>query len=195
VQQQALEQWCASDPRHAQAYAFAQATWSDLGQLAGLAPAAAASRAAASTRTPARRRVSRIRRAVACSALVLLAVLGVEQGPGLLLDWRADYVTAAGEVRRVTLPDGSLVDLDSRSALQLAFDGQQRRVRLLAGDAVFSAAPVTAAEPRPFVVDYAGASTQALGTRFVVGMAGEGGWVGMLEHSVEVNCKPRRYRA
>lgn len=191
VQQQALEQWCASDPRHAQAYAFAQATWGDLGQLAGLAPAGAPHRAPLprSTRTPARRRGSRIRRAVACSALVLLAVLGVEQGPGLLLDWRADYVTAAGEVRRVTLPDGSLVDLDSRSALQLAFDGQQRRVRLLAGDAVFSAAPVTAAEPRPFVVDYAGASTRALGTRFVVGRAGEGGWVGMLEHSVEVKLQ------
>ncbi len=191
VQQQALEQWCASDPRHARAYAFAQATWSDLGQLAGLAPAGAPHRAPLprSTRTPARRRGSRIRRAVACSALVLLAVLGVEQGPGLLLDWRADYVTAAGEVRRVTLPDGSLVDLDSRSALQLAFDGQQRRVRLLAGDAVFSAAPVTAAEPRPFVVEYAGASTRALGTRFVVGMAGEGGWVGMLEHSVEVKLQ------
>ncbi len=192
VQQQALEQWCASDPRHAQAFAFAQATWSDLGQLAGLAPAAAPRRApppARSLRTPGRRRVSRVRRAVACSALVLLAILGLEQGPGLLLDWRADYVTGAGEVRRVTLPDGSLVDLDSRSALQLAFDGQQRRVRLLAGDAVFSAAPVTAAEPRPFVVDYAGASTQALGTRFVVGMAGEGGWVGMLEHSVEVKLQ------
>lgn len=186
VQKQALQQWCARDPRHAQAYAFAQATWADLGQLAGRTTATTR-RALAARQEPARRRRSvRLRWAMASSAVLLLAILGVEQGPGLLLDWRADYATAAGEVRRVSLPDGSLIDLDSGSAVQLAFDGKQRKVRLLAGDAVFSAAPVSTEEPRPFVVEYAGASSQALGTRFVVGQAGEGGWVGMLEHSVEV---------
>jgi len=46
-QQQALEQWCASDARHAQAYAFAQATWADLGQLTSLAAPAAARRGSA----------------------------------------------------------------------------------------------------------------------------------------------------
>lgn len=191
AQQQALEQWCAEDPRHAQAHAFAQATWADLGQLASLPmPAPARRGQVVQVAAPViRRRRPRLRQAVACCALVLVAALGVEQGPQWLLSWRADYLAAAGEVRRVTLPDGSQVDLDSRSALQLAFDGQQRRVRLLAGDAVFSAAPVTAAEPRPFVVEYAGASSQALGTRFVVGAAGEGGWVGMLEHSVEVTLQ------
>lgn len=190
-QQQALEQWCASDARHAQAYAFAQATWADLGQLTSVAAPEAARRgsAPAARARPARARRPRLREAVASVAVLFLAVFAVNQGPDWLLDWRADYATATGEVRRVTLADGSLIELDSRSAVQIAFNDQERRIRLLAGEAVFTAAPVSATEPRPFVVEYAGATTRALGTRFVLGEAGAGGWVGMLEHSVAVDLQ------
>ncbi|OCT21424.1 FecR family protein [Pseudomonas putida] len=194
-QQRALEQWCAADPRHAQAYEFARTTWADLGALGQIAPPVR--RASPSTLARPMPRRSRLRRAMTGVAALLVLALGAAQAPQLLLDWRADYITAAGEVRRVTLPDGSLVDLDSRSAITLAFDDRERRVRLLAGEAVFSAAPVSAHERRPFVVEYAGATTRALGTRFVVGQAGEGGWVGMLEHRVAVDLltPPARGRA
>jgi transmembrane sensor len=197
AQQQALAQWCGSDPRHARAYALAQATWADLGRLADL-PAAAPSRTLAprALATPRHRR-PRFRRGLASAAALLLAVLAVQWGPQAWLGWQADYRTVAGEVRQVTLPDGSRVDLDSGSAIQLAFDAQERRVRLLSGEAIFTAAPVTAAEARPFVVEYAGATSRALGTRFVVGAAGEGGWVGMLEHrvAVELQTPPRQGQA
>ncbi len=194
-QQRALEQWCAADPRHAQAYEFARTTWADLGSLAQIAPPVR--RASPSTLARPVPRRSRLRRAMTAVAALLVVAFGVAQAPQLLLDWRADYITVAGEVRRVTLPDGSLVDLDSRSAITLAFDDRERRVHLLAGEAVFSAAPVSAHERRPFVVEYAGATTRALGTRFVVGQAGEGGWVGMLEHRVAVDLltPPARGRA
>lgn len=187
AQQQALEQWCALDPLHAQAYALAHATWADLGALGQ--PRTAAPRRATAQGVAVRggtRRRSRLRQAIAGSAAALLVALGVFEGPQLAMQWRADYATAGGEVRRVTLPDGSLVDLDSRSAIELVFDQHERRVRLLAGEAVFSAAPVSPGERRPFVVEYAGATTRALGTRFVAGESGAGGWVGMLEHSVAV---------
>lgn len=184
-QQRALEQWCAADPRHAQAYEFARTTWADLGALGQIAPPVR--RASPSTLARPVPRRSRLRRAMTGVAALLVLAFGVAQAPQLLLDWRADYITVAGEVRRVTLPDGSLVDLDSRSAITLAFNDRERRVHLLAGEAVFSAAPVSAHERRPFVVEYAGATTRALGTRFVVGQAGEGGWVGMLEHRVAVD--------
>lgn len=191
AQAQALARWCASDPRHPEALAFAEATWAQLGRLGTMAPLPATAPALAPTTAPlgGRRRRSRLRWLASTAAALLVAVLAFDQAPDVLLRLQSDYVTAKGEIRRVTLPDGSLVDLDSRSGIALAFTDSERRVRLLGGDAVFTAAPLSAREPRPFVVDYAGASSQALGTQFVVGAADDGGWIGMLEHSVQVRLQ------
>lgn len=191
-QLQALSEWRDSDPRHAQALAFAVATWSDLGRLGHLDEVPAASPNPAALPSPSRpvagrRRRSRLRWVASSAAALLLAVLVVDRGPGVWLQMNADYVTRQGEIRQVTLPDGSKVDLDSGSAITLAFSDSERRVKLVVGDAVFDAAPVGAQEARPFVVEYAGATTQALGTRFVVGGEGKGGWVGMFEHSTRVS--------
>lgn len=191
AQEQALALWCDSDPRHTEALAFAEATWAELG-LIGQMPQAQPRAAAIPATPPAtggRRRRSRLRWAVSTAAALLVAILGVEQAPQVLLSLRADFATGKGEIRQVTLPDGSRVDLDSQSGIAVAFTSSERRVRLLAGDAVFDVAPTSDDERRPFVVDYAGASSKALGTRFVVGAAGEGGWVGMLEHSVAVSLQ------
>lgn len=188
-----LAAWRDSDPRHAQALAFARATWADLGRLGHLdAPPAVplpVASASADVARPlgGRRRRSRLRWAASTAAALLIAVLGVEQAPQVWQRLGADYVTGRGEIRQVTLPDGSKVDLDSRSAISVAYSDSERRVRLLSGDAVFEAAPVGGRESRPFVVEYAGATTRALGTRFVVGEEGQGGWVGMLEHSTRVS--------
>lgn len=189
AQEQALCGWRDADPRHAAALAFAEATWADLGRVGQLLPATprAASMAPGATPLGGRRRRSRLRWLASTAAALLVAVVGIEQAPQALLALRADFSTGRGEIRQVTLPDGSRVDLDSQSGIALAFNDSERRVRLLAGDAVFDVAPVDGREKRPFVVEYAGASSQALGTRFVVGGEGAGGWVGMLEHSVRVS--------
>ncbi len=193
-QMQALAEWRDSDPRHARALEFARSTWADLGRLGSLdGPASSAPRAAAAVVRPVsgRRRRSRLRWVANSAAVLLLAVFAVDRGPELVLHMSADYVAGVGEVRKVTLPDGSKVDLDSGSAISLAYSDSERRVKLLAGDAVFDAAPISEREKRPFVVEYAGASTRALGTRFVVGGEGQGGWVGMLEHSTRVSLGER----
>lgn len=191
-QQQALAAWRDADPRHAQALVFAQGTWADLGRLGHLDETVAvlpsAAQAAARPITGRRRR-SRLGWAATSAAMLLLAVFAVDRAPGLLVQMSADYATGRGEIRQVTLPDGSRIDLDSRSAISLAYSDSERRVKLLAGDAVFDAVPVGDRETRPFVVEYAGASTRALGTRFVVGSEGQGGWVGMLEHSTRVSLQ------
>ncbi|MBJ9976775.1 FecR domain-containing protein [Pseudomonas sp. S75] len=184
AQRQALEHWCAADARHAQAFALACATWADMGCL-GTSSAAPPRAAPAPARLPVRR-PRRVRRALGAVAASLLLAVCVAQAPQWWLHWHADYLTGAAQVSRVTLADGSQVELNADSAIAVDFDIRQRRVRLLAGEAVFSAAPVTAQEPRPFVVEHAGARVQALGTRFVVGTLGDGGWVGMLEHRVAV---------
>lgn len=187
-QEQALAAWRDSDPRHARELEFARSTWAELGRLGHLdEPVAAMSVATPRRPVTGRRRRSRLRWLANSAAVLLLAVFAVDRGPALVLQFSADYATGSGEIRQVTLPDGSKVDLDSGSAISLAYSDSERRVKLLAGDAVFEAAPVSEREARPFVVEYAGASTRALGTRFVVGAEGKGGWVGMLEHSTRVS--------
>nr|HDS0964909.1 FecR domain-containing protein [Pseudomonas putida]HDS0991292.1 FecR domain-containing protein [Pseudomonas putida] len=101
----------------------------------------------------------------------------------------ADYQTGYGEVRHVTLNDGSQVELGSRSILSIAYDGQRRTVRLKRGEAVFSPSPVGEAEPRPFTVSTPGATVTARGTRYLVAVDQDerSGWVGVLQHSVEIN--------
>ncbi|WP_240924927.1 FecR family protein, partial [Metapseudomonas otitidis] len=135
------------------------------------------------------RRRWRWRWASGVAALLLVTVLGVDVGRPLLLPLLADHASGTGEVRRVTLPDGSEVELDSRSAIDVLYSDGERRVRLLAGEACFSVAPMGGDERRPFVVESAGGTTRALGTRFLVGERGHGAWVGVLEHSVAVNLE------
>jgi len=48
--------------------------------------------------------------------------------------WASDYATGTGERRVLTLPDGSLMQLNTRSAVDLAFNAQQRMVRLKQGE-------------------------------------------------------------
>ncbi|MGE8385259.1 MAG: FecR family protein, partial [Pseudomonas putida] len=48
--------------------------------------------------------------------------------------WASDYATGTGERRAITLPDGSLLQLNTRSAVDLAFNAQQRMVRLKQGE-------------------------------------------------------------
>lgn len=192
-QQQALQRWLQADARHAEALAFAQRTWAALGRL----PADKPSRRRALPVTPGLvhhpRRHARLRRwgAAACLAL-LLGGLGLNQSERLLLPLLADHRTVSGEVRSLTLADGSEVTLDSASAIRLDYSAGQRRIELLAGAAIFKVAPQA---DRPFVVETSGGSTQALGTRFVVQReAGAGALVGVLEHAVQVKAADQQRR-
>nr|WP_074938967.1 FecR domain-containing protein [Pseudomonas composti] len=192
-QRQALQQWLQADARHAEALAFAQRTWAALGGL----PADKPSRRRAVPVAPylARhpRRHVQLRRwgAAACLAL-LLGGLGLNQSERLLLPLLADHRTASGDVRSLTLADGSEVTLDSASAIRLDYSAGKRRIELLAGAAIFQVAPQA---DRPFVVEAAGGSTQALGTRFVVQReAGAGALVGVLEHAVQVKAADQQRR-
>ena len=82
--------------------------------------------------------------------------------------WMADYHTAAGERREVSLPDGSRVQLDSASALDVQFDAARRQLVLRAGAIWITTAPGSAQQARPFVVQTAYGQLRALGTRFAV---------------------------
>jgi len=77
----------------------------------------------------------------------------------------ADHRTAMGEVRQITLSDGTTVWLGTASAFDEHFSTGLRRLYLRAGEMLIATA---ADSSRPFLVDTPHGRLRALGTRFTV---------------------------
>ncbi|KAB2914884.1 MAG: DUF4880 domain-containing protein [Dechloromonas sp.] len=86
--------------------------------------------------------------------------------PEVLLAWGADYRTATGEQREITLADGSRVWLNTDTALRVDYQAGARLLKLAAGEILVHTAH--AGDRRPFYVDTRYGRMQALGTRFSV---------------------------
>lgn len=93
------------------------------------------------------------------------------------------YVTQAGELRSVLLPDGSEVHLDVGSEMSVRMDERSREVALIRGRALFD---VARDSQRPFTVTAGGTRTTALGTRFQIQRSPERVSVVLTEGSVSV---------
>ncbi|MGE5500486.1 MAG: FecR family protein, partial [Ignavibacteriales bacterium] len=159
-----LDAWLDADPEHAQAYAAIERAWSG----------AAAVRA--DPRVMARRQAllkARGRRAFAVRALaasLVVALLGggvagvqVLTGPKPLATQA--FRTAVGQRATVTLPDGSVVTLNTDTVVRTRADHDRRLVYLDKGQAFFK---VAHDKRHPFVVAAAGRTVTALGTAFDV---------------------------
>ncbi|MFT0866605.1 FecR domain-containing protein [Pseudomonas sp. CAM1A] len=79
---------------------------------------------------PDRRRL--LAQALALGTLAPLGWLGYRQLP--VDSWRADLRTATGERRGLTLPDGSRLQLNTASAVNLDISGGRPQVQLVAGE-------------------------------------------------------------
>lgn len=128
-----------------------------------------------------------------------LAALLLSVGAGWLLHRQtplgtlsADLRTGTGERGRHALPDGSTLTLDARSAVDVVFSDEQRLVRLRAGAVIVAVAPWQGAGLRPFVVQSAQGSVQALGTRYMVRQEDERTLVHVMEHSVRIITRSGR---
>lgn len=75
------------------------------------------------------------------------------------------YTTARGERQRITLADGSVVDLNAETRLTVRFVRRERRVELGEGQAIFDIAHDPS---RPFTVEASGRAVRVLGTEFDV---------------------------
>jgi transmembrane sensor len=93
-----------------------------------------------------------------------LAMLALYR-PAFISCFNSDYCTAIGEMKTVTLADGSRLTLNTESALKVEFNEQLRHVQLLRGEVFFD---VTPNAQRPFVVDANHSQTRVKGTRFLV---------------------------
>ncbi|MNI56757.1 fec operon regulator FecR [compost metagenome] len=128
---------------------------------------------------------------IAARGAQAVALLGVLMCGWIGLDnlpvWLADQRTGVGERRELVLSDGSHVQLNSDSALDVKFDGHQRVIELLAGELWVEVAKDA---QRPFVVRTDQGTATALGTRYLVKRDVDGSTVVSVLESV-VAAKPR----
>lgn len=105
-----------------------------------------------------------VRRWAAAAAVFLALGLTLQNTPWLDR-LRADYATATGESRRIELADGSHLQLNTDSAVQVRMSAGERQVRLLRGEGFFE---VTRDPARPFVVQSGDGWVKVVGTQFSV---------------------------
>lgn len=155
-----FEFWLDQHPQHANEFKMLQRLWT----AADLLPAA---RLQALCETPPTRSKRRplLRYAVAASVLAVALGLGLFSGLNQPTSYSAEFSTALGERRHVALPDGSLIDLNSRSRLQVRYEKGRRTIELTAGEAMFN---VAHDRDRPFVVEAGSGRVTVTGTRFDV---------------------------
>lgn len=179
----AFEAWYAADARHADIYDGVLDNW-DRMAVAAHTPAGEA-RGRLSTRPDARPASRTALAAVAALVLVILSGIGVHQ-LGLFGSSRSDPAEIAsqiGEIRIITLSDGSHVTLDTNSTLAIAYSASERRLTLARGRARFDVAHDA---KRPFVVTAGSGMVIAHGTIFDVDLQGPRVTVSLLRGSVEV---------
>ncbi|WP_454675261.1 FecR domain-containing protein [Achromobacter pestifer] len=99
--------------------------------------------------------------------------------------WAADYATDSGQRRRFELPDGTLLTLNTASALDLAYDETVRLLRLRRGEVLVRTS--RSADPRPLVLRSAEGAVQALGTVFTVRQFDAHTQVAVLEGRVRIS--------
>ena len=185
--QATFSHWLQADPAHAEAYAQAQVIW-ELSEVPARTLAdedALALQGYLNAMNRARR--SSVRRwsgglALAASLLLMVSMGAGWQPSRWFDDLGADYVSAPGQVRSVTLADQSVITLDADSAIAVDFSGGERHVEVRRGAAFFSVSHTG----DPFVVDANRGEARVLGTQFEVRLQPMGAQVSVLSGRVGV---------
>jgi len=186
----AFERWLAADPRNLADYQDAKGLLREtrdlraelLGELNMIPPAPVTRRRQTAGWTP-----------VALAGGLAAAVLAMAIAPTLVHRFQdpmagaATYTTAVGEIRDVTLADGSVVTLDTATTLRAKVDGNVRRLSLDKGGAYFA---VAHDKVHPFQVALADRQVTVTGTHFATSLHDGRARVELLEGSVEVS-QPR----
>lgn len=159
-QRRVFEQWRTQSAAHAAAWQRAETVLTTFGQV----PARIGRETLNGLAAPDRRRV--IHALGLCAFGAPIAWLAWQhQSAGL---WDADLRTAKGEQRTLELADGTRLVLNTDSAVDVLFDAETRRLRLIRGEILVTTARDPAAPARPFVVETAEGRIHPIGTRFSV---------------------------
>lgn len=167
----AFAEWIARSPRHAAEVRHLAELSLDLNVLTGMAQPLR--RAARQHRPDGRHAVRRVPPAMAQAAAGVLLLVAIVVTVLLLppvgrpVGEPRIAATTIGEQRQITLPDDTVVLLNTDSRIEVAYDRRERKVRLLKGEGFFK---VAHDEHWPFVV-YAGDNiVRAVGTSFAISM-------------------------
>jgi len=167
--------WYAASEEHARA-------WMQLGMLDQRFSAAAgpARQALLQSRASLRQRVRKVGSGLASLVLVagLLSWVSTYQSLGY---WLADQRTATGEQRSLRLTDGTLISLNTHSAVDIRFDEKERLIVLHEGEISIETGHK---DDRPFVVATEDGRMRALGTRFLVKLEDQGTRLSVLQSAV-----------
>lgn len=177
----ALEGWCRRSPQHRQAWLRAQSLMTRLDSL----PASVARATLDRAPNPARREALG-------KMVLLLTALPVAWSAWYVAGkypGAADYSTAVGQQRRLTLADGSEVILNTDTEVDINLTGDVRQLRLRKGEVWVQTADTS--DPRHFIVTTYLGELQALGTQFSVRQDLHGGQVSVYEGAVRVTPKDR----
>lgn len=173
---QAHQHWLAEDDSHRLAWQRVEKLQQSFAQASDLASSSTLTKARASRRQMIK---------------MLSVVLVASAGGGVAWHHRdsaypllAKYRTVKGQSLQLTLVDGSQLQLNTASAVDVAFDTTQRRVILHQGEILIT----TQADPqqRPFSVQTRQGVIRALGTAFLVRSDSDFTHVSVLQHAVEI---------
>lgn len=187
----ACEQWRREHPDHERAYRQVEFAWQ-----ATRYASPQALRAILNRREPAEKQVclSRRRLVVGMGALCAASLAGLAALEWAEPTWRADsprfqahFETGRGERRLETLPDGSVLELNTGTRLSARLYDGHRDVALEIGEAMFMVAP----DPRrPFIVQAGLGAVHATGTRFDVRRDAQALTVAVESGAVQVSAGP-----
>ncbi|MCU7246803.1 FecR domain-containing protein [Pseudomonas koreensis] len=176
LEREEFAKWHAASEEHARA-------WRQLGMLDQRFSVAngPARTALLQSREGIRRRVRKIGSGLASVVAVIALGLFVSERYLPLDYWLADQRTATGEQRTVRLADGTLLNLNTHSAVDVRFDDKQRLIVLQEGEILVETGH---GDARPFIVETREGSMRALGTRFLVKREEQGTRLSVLQSAV-----------
>ena len=186
----AFDTWIRTSSEHLRAYLEVAAVWEESASLSGLNSDDLIAFARQEGNvvsldlvSPPPRRKAAAPRWLIAAGLAMFAV-----GAAVMVLWHSGrnpvYATTAGERRILRLEDGSSVELNSRSRIQVRFSPRQREVELLEGQALFQVAKDSR---RPFVVCSDELRVRAVGTQFDVNRKTTGTTITVVEGRVAVS--------
>ncbi len=181
--------WLEQDPHHAEVFAELDAAWREIGRLAVIRPEndAQPDRDLLAPRPRLHRRSGGVIATLAAAAALVVGLFIANQPHGA----GPTAETAVGAFQKIDLPDGSVVQLNTDSALDVKFSGHERLVRLIRGEAHFDVAKDAS---RPFRVAVGDVSIRAIGTAFNIRLRGADVEVLVTEGRIGVESTPVKTR-